>query len=209
MNLLLQLNICTGLNVILSSDCKTIQNLLKITCIIVYKRCLYFGFTSSLHSWHGNSFWRNGSYQKFTARFLPCCMLGYDWTSCHQNAGRNNTSPSSIVQFIGLAWANLGNLSKSGLSISTGDITIEVLSTRWCLLNCLLVSLYANRASGMWASYSLVLSCGSNNITCFLPLIWQRKLSNGSKCSLPRVLPSLSQMLRCFSSKIFSKKRHF
>lgn len=52
------------------------------------------------------------TYQKFTARFLRSFepLLGNDCTSCHQNAGMYNISPSSIVQFSGNVSANLGNL---------------------------------------------------------------------------------------------------
>ena len=50
------------------------------------------------------------SHQKFTATFLCSCLLGYDWTSCHQNEGIKRTSPSFIVQFKALASINFGNL---------------------------------------------------------------------------------------------------
>lgn len=92
------------------------------------------------------------THQKFTAKFLPSTLSGYDCTSCHQKAGMKRTSPGLRTQCTLRALAKFGNLSKSGSWMSTGDITMEVLSRRVFLRNLPVEGEKLRMASGMWAS---------------------------------------------------------
>lgn len=64
----------------------------------------------------------------------------------------NSTSPGFSTHLVLFASENFGKRFKSGLAISTGDITMEVLSRSFFRENFLVVKLMLSIASGMCAS---------------------------------------------------------
>lgn len=133
--------------------CTRVKSLHVISKFYSHKVCIKIGHKQSIfevdqlsmsHIIH--------SHQKLIAKFLFSTVSGNDCTSCHQKAGMNSTSPRLNTHSTRWASTKFGNLSKSGSRMSTGDMTMEVLSNRNLRVKIFDDGLKDSMASGMCAS---------------------------------------------------------
>jgi hypothetical protein len=79
----------------------------------------------------------------------PKTILNKHYKLSNQKEGRYRISPGPIVQLIDLVFLNKGNVSKSGFLMSTGLITMEVLSISLLRENWRVCNEKSNSASRM------------------------------------------------------------